>query len=135
MMTSVAFILGVLPLAVAHGAGAEMRQALGMAVLGGMLGVTVFGIFLTPVFFALMDRVTKSRVAQNRWVVAVSAAGMYVLRLKFLRRWQTECAPPRRPASARPRAGSSGREFGRVGQVRAVPPHLFVAPVSRPVKP
>ena len=51
LMTSFAFILGVVPLVVATGAGAEMRQALGVAVFSGMLGVTFFGIFLTPVFF------------------------------------------------------------------------------------
>jgi multidrug efflux pump subunit AcrB len=51
LMTSFAFILGVVPLVLAHGAGAEMRQTLGTAVLWGMLGVTLFGIFLTPVFF------------------------------------------------------------------------------------
>jgi hydrophobe/amphiphile efflux-1 (HAE1) family protein len=51
MMTSFAFILGVVPLVIAHGAGAEMRRALGKAVFSGMLGVTFFGIFLTPVFF------------------------------------------------------------------------------------
>ena len=50
-MTSFAFIFGVLPLMVAEGAGAEMRRSLGMAVFSGMLGVTVFGVFLTPVFF------------------------------------------------------------------------------------
>ena len=50
-MTSLAFILGVLPLVVGHGAGAEMRRTLGTAVFSGMLGVTLFGIFLTPVFF------------------------------------------------------------------------------------
>ncbi|HEY1192117.1 MAG TPA: efflux RND transporter permease subunit [Gemmata sp.] len=59
MMTSIAFMLGVVPLAIARGAGAEMRQALGIAVLGGMLGVTAFGVFLTPVFFALVDRLTN----------------------------------------------------------------------------
>jgi hydrophobe/amphiphile efflux-1 (HAE1) family protein len=51
LMTSLAFILGVLPLVVADGAGAEMRRTLGLAVFSGMLGVTLFGIFLTPVFF------------------------------------------------------------------------------------
>src|SRR6185503_178906 len=50
VMTSLAFILGVVPLVLAEGAGAEMRQTLGTAVFGGMLGVTAFGIFLTPVF-------------------------------------------------------------------------------------
>jgi multidrug efflux pump len=54
LMTSFAFILGVVPLVVATGAGAEMRQALGIAVFAGMLGVTAFGIFLTPVFFYVL---------------------------------------------------------------------------------
>jgi len=56
LMTSFAFILGVVPLVVAHGAGAEMRQTLGVAVFSGMLGVTVFGVFLTPVFYYLLQR-------------------------------------------------------------------------------
>src|SRR5262249_1942258 len=51
LMTSFAFILGVVPLVIAHGAGAEMRRSLGTAVFAGMVGVTLFGIFLTPVFF------------------------------------------------------------------------------------
>jgi multidrug efflux pump len=51
VMTSFAFIFGVVPLVMAQGAGAEMRQALGVAVFSGMLGVTLFGIFLTPVFY------------------------------------------------------------------------------------
>ncbi len=50
-MTAFAFILGVVPLAIATGPGAEMRQALGTAVFFGMLGVTFFGLFLTPVFY------------------------------------------------------------------------------------
>jgi multidrug efflux pump subunit AcrB len=54
-MTSFAFILGVVPLVVAQGAGAEMRRALGVAVFSGMLGVTLFGIFLTPVFFYVIS--------------------------------------------------------------------------------
>jgi multidrug efflux pump len=57
IMTSFAFILGVLPLVVAHGAGAEMRQTLGTAVFAGMIGVTLFGLFLTPVFFYVIRRV------------------------------------------------------------------------------
>jgi hydrophobe/amphiphile efflux-1 (HAE1) family protein len=51
LMTSFAFIFGVVPLVIATGAGAEMRQSLGLAVFSGMLGVTLFGIFLTPVFY------------------------------------------------------------------------------------
>jgi len=55
MMTSFAFILGVVPLVIAQGAGAEMRRTLGTAVFSGMLGVTLFGIFLTPVFFYVIE--------------------------------------------------------------------------------
>jgi multidrug efflux pump len=54
VMTSFAFILGVVPLVLSHGAGAEMRVSLGTAVFSGMIGVTVFGIFLTPVFYYLI---------------------------------------------------------------------------------
>ena len=57
VMTSVAFIIGVVPLVLAEGAGAEMRHALGTAVFAGMIGVTAFGIFLTPVFFVAVQRV------------------------------------------------------------------------------
>src|SRR5262249_52160882 len=68
LMTSFAFILGVVPLVLATGAGAEMRTALGIAVFSGMLGVTLFGIFLTPVFYVTI-----------RWLVergkAPAAAG------------------------------------------------------------
>jgi multidrug efflux pump len=56
IMTSAAFILGVLPLALAVGAGAEMRRTLGIAVFSGMLGVTIFGILLTPVFYYVIVR-------------------------------------------------------------------------------
>src|SRR5205814_7343498 len=54
LMTSFAFILGVVPLVLAKGAGAEMRVALGVAVFSGMLGVTFFGIFFTPVFYVVI---------------------------------------------------------------------------------
>ena len=61
MMTSFAFILGVLPLLTGHGAGAEMRRTLGTTVFSGMLGVTIFGIFLTPVFFYVIDWLGETR--------------------------------------------------------------------------
>ena len=54
LMTSLAFTLGVVPLVLAAGAGAEMRVALGVAVFSGMVGVTVFGIFFTPVFYSVV---------------------------------------------------------------------------------
>ncbi len=56
LMTSLAFILGVVPLVLATGAGAEMRQSLGTAVFSGMLGVTLFGLIFTPVFYVLTSR-------------------------------------------------------------------------------
>jgi multidrug efflux pump len=61
IMTSIAFIMGVLPLAYSVGAGAEMRQAMGIAVFAGMIGVTAFGIFLTPVFYVLLRALTGNR--------------------------------------------------------------------------
>jgi multidrug efflux pump len=66
LMTSFAFILGVLPLVRAHGAGAEMRFALGIAVFSGMVGVTFFGIFFTPVFYEVIRRRTDRRAAARR---------------------------------------------------------------------
>ena len=56
LMTSFAFIMGVVPLVIASGAGSEMRQAIGIAVFAGMLGVTTFGLFLTPVFFVTIEK-------------------------------------------------------------------------------
>jgi multidrug efflux pump len=62
LMTSFAFIFGVVPLVIATGAGAEMRRSLGVAVFSGMLGVTLFGIFLTPVFFYVIQGLGESRL-------------------------------------------------------------------------
>ncbi len=62
-MTSFAFILGVFPLAIAHGAGAEMRQSLGTAVFSGMIGVTIFGLLFTPALYVLV-RTTKTTPAK-----------------------------------------------------------------------
>lgn len=61
LMTSLAFIMGVVPLVTSTGAGAEMRQAMGIAVFAGMIGVTAFGIFLTPVFYVLMRKLAGNR--------------------------------------------------------------------------
>jgi len=63
LMTSFAFIFGVIPLIIATGAGAEMRQALGTVVFFGMLGVTFFGVFLTPVFYTVIRRLAGHRIA------------------------------------------------------------------------
>ncbi len=61
LMTSMAFIMGVVPLVVSTGAGAEMRAAMGVAVFSGMIGVTVFGIFMTPVFYVLVRKLSGNR--------------------------------------------------------------------------
>ncbi|MEO5795991.1 MAG: efflux RND transporter permease subunit, partial [Rhodoferax sp.] len=61
LMTSLAFVMGVLPLVLSTGAGAEMRAAMGVAVFAGMIGVTAFGLFLTPVFYVLMRRVAGNK--------------------------------------------------------------------------
>jgi len=61
LMTSLAFVMGVLPLAYSVGAGAEMRRAMGIAVFSGMIGVTAFGIFLTPVFYVVLRALTHNR--------------------------------------------------------------------------
>jgi multidrug efflux pump len=57
LMTSIAFIAGVFPLVVSTGAGAEMRRAMGVAVFAGMIGVTIFGLFLTPVFYVVLEKI------------------------------------------------------------------------------
>ncbi len=62
LMTSFAFIMGVIPLVLAQGAGAEVRHAMGVTVFAGMIGVTFFGLLLTPVFFVLLRRLSGSRV-------------------------------------------------------------------------
>jgi Cu/Ag efflux pump CusA len=66
LMTSFAFILGVAPLAVATGAGAEMRQSLGTAVLFGMLGVTGFGLLFTPAFYTFVRKLGRKERAVER---------------------------------------------------------------------
>ena len=64
LMTSIAFIAGVSPLVTSHGAGAEMRQAMGVAVFAGMIGVTLFGLLFTPTFYVIC-RGLSERV--SRW--------------------------------------------------------------------
>ena len=68
LMTAFAFILGVVPLMIATGPGAEMRQSLGTAVFSGMLGVTFFGLFLTPVFYVAI-RLAVMRLARRKAVL------------------------------------------------------------------
>jgi multidrug efflux pump subunit AcrB len=65
LMTALSFILGVVPLVIASGAGAEMRQTLGTAVFAGMLGVTLVGLLMTPVFYVIIRGMVK-RVSARR---------------------------------------------------------------------
>ncbi|ROQ29788.1 efflux RND transporter permease subunit [Gallaecimonas pentaromativorans] len=65
LMTSMAFIMGVVPLVLSTGAGAEMRQAMGVAVFAGMIGVTFFGLLLTPVFYVVIRRLVERRRAKK----------------------------------------------------------------------
>jgi multidrug efflux pump len=74
LMTSLAFILGVVPLVIASGAGAEMRRSLGTAVFSGMLGVTLFGIFLTPVFFYVIQWFSETRLLTAGATVWIGSA-------------------------------------------------------------
>jgi len=65
LMTSAAFVMGVVPLAFATGAGSEMRRAMGVAVFSGMIGVTAFGLFLTPVFYVLLRAASGNRALKR----------------------------------------------------------------------
>jgi HAE1 family hydrophobic/amphiphilic exporter-1 len=73
LMTAFAFIFGVVPLVIAEGPGAEMRQALGTAVFFGMLGVTFVGLLLTPVFYVALRSLVPVRLPKNPPVVAMES--------------------------------------------------------------
>ena len=88
LMTSFAFVFGVLPLVVATGAGAEMRRSLGTAVFSGMLGVPLFGIFLTPVFFYVILELGATRlflaIAATGWLGSTVLGGALGLASGYL---------------------------------------------------
>jgi len=73
LMTSMAFVMGVVPLVFSSGAGFEIRQAMGIAVFAGMLGVTLFGLFLTPVFYVVITKLTHRHAHIRRPVLPVAA--------------------------------------------------------------
>jgi multidrug efflux pump len=98
IMTSLAFILGVMPLILSHGAGKEMRQALGVAVFSGMIGVTAFGILLTPVFFYTIDWLSEGRMFQASVLRRVSDVILDMLSLGPLRRAVAELRAKRQAA-------------------------------------
>jgi multidrug efflux pump len=64
-MTSIAFIAGTVPLVLSSGAGAEVRQATGITVFSGMIGVTLFGLFLTPVFYVALRKLSNRKLVSH----------------------------------------------------------------------
>jgi multidrug efflux pump len=76
LMTSIAFIAGVFPLVISTGAGAEMRQAMGVAVFAGMIGVTVFGLFLTPVFYVALMKLGAKKTSPKPAQTSVPSTGV-----------------------------------------------------------
>lgn len=84
LMTSIAFIAGVFPLVIAHGAGAEMRQAMGVAVFAGMIGVTLFGLFLTPVFYVVLMKLGFRKKTVTTTKGALGSAGATAAIIGFI---------------------------------------------------
>jgi multidrug efflux pump len=99
VMTSMSFILGVVPLIVSYGAGAEMRRTLGTAVFSGMVGVTLFGIVLTPVFFFTIDWLSGSRLFTSRLMRLTGAVALGALTLGA--RWMFKAMVARNGRRAR----------------------------------
>jgi multidrug efflux pump len=104
VMTSIAFILGVVPLLITHGAGAEMRHTLGTAVFSGMLGVTLFGVFLTPVFFITIDKLSESKVFAAPLLRQMSSILLTILTLGLGRKGRPPIAQPARAVPIHTRA-------------------------------
>jgi multidrug efflux pump subunit AcrB len=111
LMTSLAFVLGVLPLITSKGAGAEMRRTLGTAVFSGMIGVTLFGIFLTPVFFYVIDYLSGTPAFSSPRVRRIGGMMRDGLTLRFV--WELAREGWRKAAEAvrhrRPSAVPAGR--------------------------
>jgi multidrug efflux pump len=101
LMTSFAFILGVVPLLLGRGAGFEMRRTLGIAVFSGMLGVTLFGIFLTPVFFNVIEWLIDTRLFRVSWVRRLGSLPFELWKKpRRTRRAQKEEKPRKEPVPA-----------------------------------
>jgi multidrug efflux pump len=116
IMTSMAFILGVLPLLNANGAGAEMRRALGVAVFSGMIGVTLFGVLLTPVFFYLIDTMSESSFFRSRGVRRISSIVLGIVTLSYLwrpSRWRLDTGSGSSTPNESSGPGSPGHQKGK----------------------
>jgi multidrug efflux pump len=138
VMTSLAFILGVVPLLVSRGAGAEMRRTLGTTVFSGMLGVTIFGLVLTPVFFVMVDWLGAAPFFRSRLARRVNGVLKGVFALGYARqvaRFSYRVAAARLqggPARRRP-APTNGKVHANGHAAEASPNgngHLPVAPAA-----
>jgi multidrug efflux pump len=105
IMTSVAFILGVVPLLLSSGAGAEMRRTLGTAVFSGMLGVTAFGIFLTPVFFYVVDWLSETRIFAGGPLRRIADLALGIVSLSAVRKPLTRAIRRRVATKPKPTSG------------------------------
>jgi len=103
VMTSLAFILGVVPLILSRGAGAEMRRTLGTTVFSGMLGVTLFGIFLTPVFFYAIDVLGQASLFRSPTVRRIGSVTLGLLSFRYVREAASSLRLPARPRPTTPR--------------------------------
>jgi multidrug efflux pump subunit AcrB len=127
LMTSFAFILGVVPLLVGHGAGSEMRRTLGVAVFSGMVGVTLFGIFLTPVFFYVIEGFAETPLlaaARTRRVGKVLLYIVGVLTLGIPRLLVLLFSMARRRGPIRTRRPTVRVEVGTASNGHAATPHV-----------
>ncbi len=135
LMTSFAFILGVVPLARAHGPGAEMRQTLGTAVFSGMLGVTALGLFLTPVFFVVIRGFARrpSADGDDRGGRAVArprprSFGVHARRTRLPGAGPRHAGAVRRAGRRRTPATQSRSGGGRASTIRSSPRSSLARP-------
>ena len=134
VMTSLAFILGVLPLLVSTGAGFEMRRTLGTTVFSGMLGVTVFGVVLTPIFFVLIDWIGDTRLFRSSLVRRFSALFFGIFALGYVRQAAARLAKPDRPSRPNPVTVADGSPSPEAREVGNGHPGAVDREPSRPVR-
>ncbi len=135
VMTSLAFILGVVPLILAEGAGAEMRRTLGTAVFSGMIGVTLFGIFLTPVFFFTIDWLGGTRMFASHAMRKVERWSINAISLRPLREYvhRIRKTATHKPATQKIRTEIAAGTNGSANGNGRSPPELI--PEHRPREP